>query len=102
VVPDPTATTLSESTTTVTYGHESVEHFSVHVGAGSGWTPYGAVTIRTGPVVLCRIILSSAKGACSPAEKALPPNRYEIEAVYAGNADFAPSTSAASRMTVRS
>jgi len=91
----PSVTALSLSSSTVTYGHEQVEKFSVKVRAGAPGTgvPTGHVVVESGIKILCRIYLYRGMGSCSPAAKALARGPYEIVAQYSGNTSFRPSTS---------
>jgi hypothetical protein len=91
----PSVTALSLSSSTVTYGNEQVEKFSVKVSAGAHGTgvPTGHVVVEFGTKILCSIYLYRGMGSCSPAAKALARGLYEIVAQYSGNTNFKPSTS---------
>ena len=96
-------TVLSLSSSTVTYGNEHVERFSVKVTAGSPGTgvPTGYVVVASGTRMLC-IIYSHYRGtgSCSPAARALAQGSYKIVAQYDGDKDFKPSTSSPRTLTV--
>jgi hypothetical protein len=99
LVPRPTRAVLSLSAARVTHGHEQAERVSV-VMSGSGGTPTGSVTIKAGKTVVCVLKLASGKGSCRPAATKLKAGTYHLTAAYAGNADFAPSVSAARTLAV--
>ena len=98
----PSVTALSLSSSTVTYGDEQVEKFSVKVSAGAPGTgvPTGYVVVESGTKILCSIHLYRGKGSCSPAAKALARGSYEIVAYYSGDKNFKPSTSSRKTLTV--
>jgi hypothetical protein len=99
----PSVTTISLSSSTVTYGNEQDLKFTASVTAD----PDPAASVATGSVIvvsrrtiLCVIHLSGGKGSCSPAAKALAPGRHRIVAYYTGDANFNPSTSNGATLTV--
>jgi hypothetical protein len=96
------ATVLSLSSSTVTYGNEHVEKFSVKVTAGAPGTgmPTGYVGVESGTKILCSIHLYRGTGSCSPAARALAPGSYKIAAHYRGDKNFKPSTSSWRTLTV--
>jgi hypothetical protein len=98
------ATVLSLSSSTVTYGNEQVERFSVKVTAGAPGTgaPTGYVAVESGTKILCTIQLHRHRGtgSCSPSATALARGSYEIVANYSGDKNFNPSTSSPSTLTV--
>jgi hypothetical protein len=98
----PSVTTLSLSSSTVTYGNEQVEKFSVKVSAGAPGTgvPTGYVVVESGAKILCGIHLYQGTGSCSPAAKALARGSYMIVAYYSGDENFKPSTSSKETLTV--
>jgi hypothetical protein len=98
----PSVTALSLSSSTVTYGKEQVEKFSVKVSAGAPGTgvPTGYVAVESGTKILCSIHLYRGKGNCSPAAKALARGSYKIVAHYSGDKNFKPSTSSWKTLTV--
>jgi uncharacterized repeat protein (TIGR01451 family) len=96
----PTSTTLSLSKTSVTYGAETAEVFSVIVSSTMG-TPTGTVTIGSSTGTLCTVTLSSGKGTCSLTATQLPVGSYtNVVAVYATNGLFPGSSSAATSFSV--
>ena len=98
----PSVTALSLSSSTVTYGNEWVERFSVEVSAGAPGTgvPTGYVVVESGTKILCNTHLYRGKGSCSPAAKALARGPYKIVAYYSGDKNFKPSTSSRKTLTV--
>jgi hypothetical protein len=97
-------TALYLSSSTVIYGNEQVEKFSVKVSAGAhgtGVPPTGYVGVESGTRLLCIIYLSHGTGGCSlAAAKALAPGSYKVIALYGGYLNFKPSTSSAKTLTV--
>jgi hypothetical protein len=95
-------TALSLSSSTVTYGNEQVEKFSVKVTAGAPGTglPTGYVGVESGTKILCSIHLYRGTSSCSPAAGALMRGSYEIVAHYSGDRNFKPSTSSRKALTV--
>jgi hypothetical protein len=90
----PSVTTLTLSKSTVTFGSEQLEKFSVKVSAASGTgVPTGFVDVKSGIKILCSIHLATGVGSCSPAAKALRVGSHSILAHYAGDTHFKPSTS---------
>jgi len=96
------ATTLTLSTSTVKYGHENVVRFTIKVTGPRG-TPTGnaMVIVAARGRILCSHRLSSGKGTCSPASKALPVGKWAIFAHYNGDGSFNPSSSSHKTLTVR-
>jgi hypothetical protein len=92
---------LSLSKSTVTFGSEQLEHFSVTVSPQTTGVPSGKVAIRSGAVALCTVTLSAGKGSCSPSAKALHAGTHTITAAYAGDKNFNPSASRSKVLTVR-
>ena len=89
------ATTLSLSRDTISYGHEALVDFRVSVSvdqAGSD-DATGTVEVEAGAKVLCRAHLSHGEGHCSPGERELGPGSYEIRARYLGGGGVDPSIS---------
>ena len=98
----PTSTTISESSTSITYGHESATIFNVTVTARYGEAiPNGeAVTVQVGSVS-CQATLKDGKGACALANTALGAGSYSVSATYSGDAKLGGSSgSSASKLTV--
>jgi Bacterial Ig-like domain (group 3) len=98
----PSVTALSLSSSSVTYGNEQVEKFSVQVSAGGPGTgvPTGYVVVESGTKILCSVHLNRGKGSCSPAAKALVRGSYTIVAHYSGDKNFKPSTSSRETLAV--
>jgi hypothetical protein len=98
----PSMTALWLSSSTVTYGNEQAENFSVEVSARARGTgvPTGSVVVESGPKILCSIRLYRGEGSCSPAARALAPGWYRIVAHYSGDLNFMPSTSSQKTLLV--
>jgi hypothetical protein len=98
----PSVTTLWLSSSTVTYGYEQFEKFSVKVTSGAPGTgvPTGSVVVESGTKILCSIHLYHGTGSCSPAANALARGPYMIVAQYSGDKNFKPSTSSPKSLTV--
>jgi hypothetical protein len=99
---DTTSTTISESPTSVTYGHESASVFSVTVTTHYGEAvPNGeTVTVPVGSVK-CTVVLTSGKGTCTIANTALAVGSYPVSATYGGDANLSGSSgSSLSKLTV--
>jgi len=104
VGPAPTATNLSQSASTVTYGSESADTFTATVtGPGAGTAPTGTVSVAdaaTGSTICAATLVpnpdGSATGTCSPNDVAFPSGTSftTVTATYAGDADFSGSVSA--------
>jgi Bacterial Ig-like domain (group 3) len=100
VVSEPTAATLTLSTTRVKLGHEQAEHLTVTVKPGFSGTPAGKVTIKAGATAICTITLAKGNGSCTLAASKLRPGKYFLTATYLGTAPYARSTSAKKTLTV--
>jgi predicted RNA-binding protein with TRAM domain len=86
---------------TVTYGQEQVEKFSVTVSPNyPGPVPAGSVSIKKSTTTLCVIQLSSAKGSCTLTGMQLPTRTYSVYATYSRNANFVGSNSSSKKLTV--
>jgi hypothetical protein len=99
---DTTRTKVSESPTSVTYGHESASVFSVTVTTRYGEAvPNGEkVTVHVGAIT-CTAVLKSGNGTCTIANNALPVGSYPVQATYGGDATLSSSSgSSTSRLTV--
>ena len=98
----PSVTALSLSSSTVTYGNELFEKFSVKVTAGAPGTgvPTGYVGVESGTKILCITHLHRGTGSCSPAAWALARGSYKVVAHYSGDMNFKPSTSSRKTLTV--
>jgi uncharacterized membrane protein YecN with MAPEG domain len=100
VVKATSKTVLKLSDSTVTYGHEQVEHLLVTVlPEFAGTTAYGIVTIRVSETTICQFTLSSGKGSCALSSKSLGVGTYHLAATYTGNG-VESSTSAKVTLTV--
>ncbi|MGD0287689.1 MAG: Ig-like domain repeat protein [Acidimicrobiales bacterium] len=99
---DTTRTKVSESPTSVTYGHESASVFSVTVTTRYGEAvPNGEkVTVHVGAIT-CTAVLKGGNGTCTIANNALPVGSYPVQATYGGDATLSSSSgSSTSRLTV--
>ncbi|MHB8220073.1 MAG: Ig-like domain repeat protein, partial [Acidimicrobiales bacterium] len=98
-------TSLALSKSTVAYGSEASEVFTVTVAHASGTgTPSGGTAIvKQGSTVLCTATVTSGKATCSPSATALAAATYTgttgIVATYTGSNDpnFGSSTTATSQ-----
>ena len=97
------STALSLSLSSLVFGHEQLEVFTVAVqtGAGSPTGPTGTVAVRSGTTTLCIIKLPMARLTCSPAAKALAVGSHAIVAVYVGDANFNGSASPGKVLVVK-
>jgi hypothetical protein len=98
----PTTTTVSESPTSVTYGHESASVFSAVVTTRYGEAvPNGeTVTVQVASVS-CKVELKDGKGTCAVANTALSAGSYAVSANYGGDANLSGSSGlSAVRLTV--
>lgn len=89
-----TATTLTASSATGTWGSEQSLVFSATVNdaqSGSIGVPTGKVSVEQGSDVICTMTLSNGSGSCSPATTAMSPGTYPITASYSGDSNFSPS-----------
>jgi hypothetical protein len=93
-----TATALTLSASTVTYGSEQAEQISVTVS--SAGTPTGTVTVAAGATTLCTITLASGAGSCALRAAQLPAGGYQVTGSYSGDAGTSPSASPAQALTV--
>ena len=99
--PPPTVTTLTLSAPRIAFGHEDRELLTFQVASGNAQPPTGAVTITTGPFVICDSTLTkNGTGTCTMSGSQLAPGNYQLIATYRGDADNAGSTSTAQRLTV--
>ena len=98
----PTSVTVSESPTTVTYGHESASLFSVTVATNYGEpVPNGETVTTTVGSVTCKVWLKSDKGTCTIDNAALAVGSYPVSATYGGDANLSwSSSSSSSKLTV--
>ena len=99
---DATSTTVSESPTSVTYGHESASVFSVTAATHYGEAVPNAetVTVHVGSAS-CTVALTGGKGTCTIADSALAVGSYPVSATYGGDANLSGSSgSGSSKLTV--
>jgi hypothetical protein len=97
----PTTTTIALSAGTVKYGHEQTDRVQVRVTPKVSGKPDGKVTVvLDNSKVLCTITLSSAAGSCTLPASEVPVGRHKLTASYPGSADFQPSWTGASALTV--
>lgn len=98
-----TATALALSATSVAYGKETSERFSVTIRTQFAGPATGTVTVKSGTTAICLITLAAGKGACVPKNaKLLAPGTHPIVAVYGGDAHFNLSASPAVSLNVTS
>jgi hypothetical protein len=102
VSPDSTTTTVSETPTSVTYGHESVSVFTVRVATGNGEVlpSSDSATVSVGGATCTAIITPSGTGgtgACSIGNSALnaSASAYAVSATYNGDVDLQTSVGTA-------
>jgi hypothetical protein len=106
VTKDATATKVSESPTSVTYGDESASTFTVNVKAHYGEAvPSGEqVSVRAGFTTICAVTLNAGTGTCQipvADNSALAAGSYPVSASYGGDANLSGSSgSGAARLTV--
>jgi len=99
--PPPTVTTLTLSAPRIAFGHENSELLTFQVASSNATPPTGAVTVMTGPFVICESTLAkNGTGTCTLSSSQLAPGSYQLIATYRGDADNAGSTSTAQRLTV--
>ena len=84
----------------VAYGNERAEHISVKVAAGSGGTPAGTVTVKSGVTTVCTVTLTSGKGSCAPSARRFPAGLVKVTASYGGGFGFGTSVSKPAGFTV--
>jgi hypothetical protein len=98
----PSVTTLWLSSSTIIYGNEQYEKFSVKVTGGAPGTgvPTGSMVVESGSKILCSIQLYRGTGSCSPVARSLTRGSYLIVAHYSGDKNFMPSTSSPKSLTV--
>ena len=94
-----TSTAISLSAARVSYGDERAERVTVAV-SGSGWTPAGPVTVKSGSTVACTAAVTAGVASCVVPATRFAPGRISLAASYGGGAWFAPSVSAPTSLTV--
>lgn len=103
------STSLSLSSGTVRYSHESSEQLSVSVAPAfpkswHGSQPAGRVRIRevNSGILICQFHLSGGTGSCNLGDRQLGAgNTYHLIAYYDGNSTFDPSASGVDPVVVR-
>ncbi|MGA2530959.1 MAG: Ig-like domain repeat protein [Acidimicrobiales bacterium] len=94
-------TTLSLSTTAVTYGHEQLALLSATVSPRHpGPAPTGKVTIGESGTALCVVTLSAGSGSCTLSAKRLNTGIYHLSATYGGSTELAVSKSGRATLAV--
>ena len=93
-----TTTTVSVTPAAVTFGAENAAVFVVGVSPQFAGIPTGTVTVSTGATTLCTVTLPST--TCTTGASALPGGTYAVTASYAGDPNFAASTSAPTAFVV--
>jgi large repetitive protein len=82
-----------------TFGSEQAEKLTVNV-AGPGGTPTGQVTIKDGSKVLATPSLSGGTATFNLGATQLKPGSHTLTATYAGDDNFAASTSGTMPLTI--
>src|SRR5262249_39229329 len=96
---DVTATTITSSANPATFG-QGVTFTATVANASSSVVPGGTLQFYDGSTLLDTEVLNSSGKATSVPISALLVSSHSITAVYAGNSEFAPSTSAGYTQTV--
>jgi hypothetical protein len=89
-----TTTTLALAKTSVTYGHESAEKFTVSASHVGSVYPTGKLAVRIGGTAVCTITLGKGTGSCTLANTRLRAGAYTFVAVYSGDGNYNGSDSA--------
>lgn len=89
-----TTTTLALAKTSVTYGHESAEKFTVSVSHVGSVYSTGKLAVRIGGTTICTITLSKGTGSCTLANTRLRVGTYTFVALYGGDGNYNLSDSA--------
>src|SRR6185437_13466223 len=100
----PTSTWITQASELIRYGNEELQVFHVTVSAavpGVRRAPTGTVAIKSGSTTLCTIVLSAARGFCSPSPNALPPGLHSVRGYYSGDAFFSASESNVKTFQIR-
>ncbi len=98
----PTSTTVSQSSSSVTFGHESATIFYVEVTTRYGEAvPNGeSVSVHVGSAT-CTAQLKANKGSCALSNTAVGAGSYTVSAYYGGDDELAGSSgSGTSKLTV--
>jgi hypothetical protein len=104
IAQQPTATSLTLSSPTVTAGNEQTEEFDFQVAGDTGNPAVGPVTVLAGstPLSQCTNIEVDVfgSGACNLTASELPAGTYQLTARFDGSQNFASSTSGPQILTV--
>ena len=100
VDPAGSTTTISVSSSPVTYGNERTVTFTAGVTAQYGGTPTGTISVEAGTTPLCAITLPSTSCSASPVALDAATSPYAIQAFYSGDSNFADSTSGPESLTI--
>jgi hypothetical protein len=93
VVRDSTSTAVTESPTTITYGHESAALFNVSVRTNNGeMVPNGERVVVDVGRSNCVVTLVAGAGTCSIANNALGNGVFAISAIYGGDGNLSGSS----------
>jgi YVTN family beta-propeller protein len=105
-VPVSSATRVSVSRSSVSYGDEGGEAFTVTVTGAGSTPPTGTVTIKHGTVALCSTTTLTPKAAdavaatCGLSKLQLAAGSYSVTASYSGDDNYTASTSTAATFSV--
>jgi hypothetical protein len=91
---------LSLSRSSVTYGSENAEKFTVSVSHVGSVYPTGKAQVRIGGTTLCTVTLSKGAGSCTLIARQLRAGTYAIIAVYPGDVNYHSSQSAGKTLKV--
>jgi hypothetical protein len=97
--PTPTTTTLTASAATTTFGQALTLTATVSLTSGGPGTPTGTVTFKDGSTTLGTVALDATDKATLTLWN-LSVGSHSITAVYGGDSNFTPSTSAALTETI--
>lgn len=92
--------TLSLSRSSVMYGSENAEKFTVSVSHVGSVYPTGKAQVRIGGTTLCTVTLSKGAGSCTLIARQLRAGTYAIIAVYPGDVNYHSSQSAGKTLKV--
>jgi hypothetical protein len=100
----PTSAWITQASDLIRYGNEQLQVFHVTVSAavpGVRRAPTGTVAIKSGSTTLCTIVLSAARGSCTPTPRALPPGFHSVRGYYSGDATFSACESNVKTFQIR-
>jgi hypothetical protein len=95
-----TTASLTLARTSVTYGHESAEKFTVSASHVGSVYPTGKVQVRIGGTTICTITLSRGVGSCTLANTRLRAGTYTFVDLYSGDRNYYKSESAKKTLKV--